>query len=269
MGNLVDNKLTWVIQNFNSLQQEIFSDQFVVGGCKWNLIVFPKGDDKVGYLSLFLTVSKGESLPCGWRRHAKVSFTIVNQLSEQLSRKAETQQWFDESDKTEKPEEETTQPLKKRKQDNDGVLSSEVNGFLVLPSQVESVKRIFGKHPDMALEFRAKNQHLRTARLNVLLSLIETLCQSPQGLSKEDLVEADSALAYVKDAGFKVDWLEKKLEEVKKKKEDEQSGETRIQELELELKDFKQKCLNIEAQLEKETAKVLAARISLTLDDFV
>ncbi|VVB06141.1 unnamed protein product [Arabis nemorensis] len=67
----------------------------------------------------------------------------------------------------------------------------------------------------MGLEFRAKNQHLRTACMNVLLSLIETLCQSPQELSEEDLVEADNALAYMKDAGFKVDWLKKKLEEVK------------------------------------------------------
>lgn len=121
----------------------------------------------------------------------------------------------------------------------------------------------------MALGFRAKNQHLGTACINVLLSLIETLCQSPQGLSEEDLVEADNALGYVVVAGFKVAWLEKKLEEVKEKKKEEQNGETKIQELEEELKDFRQKCSDLEALLEKEKAKVLAARASLTLDDFV
>lgn len=105
--------------------------------------------------------------------------------------------------------------------------------------------------------------------MTVLLSLIETLCQSPQELSSEDLVEAQNALAHVKDAGFKVDWLEKKLEEVKGKKEEEQTGLARMQELEEELKDLKQKCSEIEASLEKEKAKVSAARTHLTLDEFI
>lgn len=105
--------------------------------------------------------------------------------------------------------------------------------------------------------------------MTFLLSLIETLCQPPQKLSNEDLVEANNALTYVKVSGFKVDWLEKKLEEVKKKKEEEQTGVTRIQELEEGLKDYKQKCLNMEAMLEKEKAKLLAARASLTLDDVI
>ncbi|KAH0907307.1 hypothetical protein HID58_039134 [Brassica napus] len=134
---------------------------------------------------------------------------------------------------------------------------------------VKLVNRIFEKHPDIALQFRAKNQHLRTACMTVLLSLIETLCQSPQELSSEDLVEAQNALAHVKDAGFKVDWLEEKLEKVKGKKEEEQTGEARMQELEEELKDLKQKCSEIEASLEKEKAKVSAARTHLTLDEFI
>ncbi|CAN6864908.1 unnamed protein product [Brassica oleracea] len=151
---------------------------------------------------------------------------------------------------------------------DDGCDWVDVNGFQVLSSQVKLVSRIFEKHSDIALEFRAKNQHLRKACMTVLLSLIETLCQSPQELSSEDLVEAQNALAHVKDAGFKVDWLEKKLEEVKEKKEEEQTGEARMQELEEELKDLKQKCSEIEALLEKEKAKVSAARTHLTLDEF-
>lgn len=136
-------------------------------------------------------------------------------------------------------------------------------------SQVDFVKRIFEKHPDIAIEFRPKNPHLRKACMTFLLSLIETLCQPPQNLSNEDLVEADNALTYLKVSGFKVDWLEEKLQEVKEKKEEEENGETRIQELEEELKDFKQKCLDMEAMLEKEKAKVLAARASLTFDDVI
>ena len=68
--------------------------------------------------------------------------------------------------------------------------------------------------------------------MDFLLSLIDTLCQSLEDLSNEDLVEADIALTYLKDAGFKVDWLEKKLDIVKDKKEKEQSSLARLQEME-------------------------------------
>ncbi|KFK35049.1 hypothetical protein AALP_AA5G227800 [Arabis alpina] len=326
MGNLVDNKFTWTIKNFSSLGSEkVCSDQFVIGGCKWELLAYPKGDDKVGYLCLCLAVTESESRPCGWRRHAKFSFTLVNQHSEKLSRKTETRLWFDEEgpiwgfsdiilltklherdrgflvnrelkitveidvlevigrlDESEESEEGTTQPLKKIKKDNDGIFSSEVNGFLVLPSQAESVKRIFEKHPNMALNCRAKNQYLRTLCMNALLNLIQTMCQSLQELSIDDLSQADDTLTYLKNSGFKVDWLERKLEEVKEKKMEKEIGETRMQELEEELKgfrekysdtealleDLKQKCSNTEALLKIEEAKLFAAKAPpLTLSD--
>lgn len=137
--------------------------------------------------------------------------------------------------------------------------------FLIyLESQAESVRRILERHPDISVEFRGKNQQLRNACMNFLLSLIETMCQSLEELSNEDLVEADVALTYLRDAGFKVDWLEKKLEEVKEKKKEEQIGETRMQ----EMKVFKQKCSDIEALMEREKSKLLVTRGSpLTLDD--
>ncbi|CAA0384504.1 unnamed protein product [Arabidopsis thaliana] len=55
---------------------------------------------------------------------------------------------------------EVNQPMKRIKLNDDGASvkeSIDVNGFLVLPSQVESAKRVFERHSDMALEFRAKN----------------------------------------------------------------------------------------------------------------
>lgn len=131
------------------------------------------------------------------------------------------------------------------------------------------MSRLFRKYPDIALEFRAKNQHLRTLCMNVLLCLIETLCTSPQELSNEDLLEIDNSLTHLKISGFKVDWLETKLDQVKVNKVKEHCDETRMLTLEEELKDFKLKCLDLEARLVKEKAQVLAARASLTLDDFV
>lgn len=36
MGNQVDKKFTWVIKDFCSLRSEIiYSEEFVIGGCKW------------------------------------------------------------------------------------------------------------------------------------------------------------------------------------------------------------------------------------------
>ncbi|KAL9832783.1 MATH domain and coiled-coil domain-containing protein [Arabidopsis thaliana] len=322
MGNLVDNKFTWVIQNFSSSQSRVVpSNQFVIGGCKWRLLVYPEGFNKSGdHLSLFLEVADPRSLPPGWSRHARYLLTIVNQHSDKISKRNEATKWFNQKipgwglsamipltklhakdggflvndelkivaevnvlevigklDVPEESEEETqvTQPMKKVKVDYDHVESNDLMINETPPvSELMDVnggfcEAYFEKHPDIAKDFRPKNPHLRKACMNFLLSLMETLCQPPQKLSNEDLVEADNALTYVKVSGFKVDWLEKKLEEVKKKKEEEQTGEARIQELEEELKEFKQKCLDREAMLEKEKAKVLTARAPLTLDDVI
>ncbi|CAA7060693.1 unnamed protein product [Microthlaspi erraticum] len=147
--------------------------------------------------------------------------------------------------------------------------SIDVNGFHVLPSQVESVRQIFERHPDIAEEFRAKNQYLKKACMNFLLSLIETLCQSLEELSTEDLVEADVALTYLKDAGFKVDWLEKKLDQVKVKKAKEQFCLARLQEMEDSLLKLKEKFSDLDALLEKEETELSATRTPLSFDDVV
>ncbi|CAN6803011.1 unnamed protein product [Brassica oleracea var. botrytis] len=147
--------------------------------------------------------------------------------------------------------------------------SMDVNGFQVLPSQVESVRLIFKRHPDIAVEFRAKNQHLRNACMDFLLSLIETMCQSLEDLSNEDLVEADIALTYLKDAGFKVDWLEKKLDIVKDKKEKEQSSLARLQEMEDSLLKLKQHCSDLDALVEKEHEELSDTRTPMSFDDVV
>ncbi|KAL0866982.1 hypothetical protein Bca101_046100 [Brassica carinata] len=147
--------------------------------------------------------------------------------------------------------------------------SIEVSGFQVLPSQVEAVRLIFKRHPDIAVEFRAKNQHLRKACMDFLLSLIETLCQSLEELSNDDLVEADVALTYLKGAGFKVDWLEKKLDIVKDKKEKEQSSLVRLQEMEDSLLELWKKCSDLDALVEKEEEELSDTRIPLSFDDVV
>ncbi|KAG7561306.1 MATH/TRAF domain [Arabidopsis thaliana x Arabidopsis arenosa] len=269
-------KFTWVIKNFSSLQSEkIYSDQFVIDGCRWRLLAFPKGNSiKSDHLSLYLEVAESESLPCGWRRHAQFFFTIVNHIPGKFSQRKETTHWFCEK----VPDWGFTNmfPLNELKAKDSGFLVNgdlkiiveievlevigllnvsesmmDVNGFHVLPSQVKYVKSLFEIHPDIASKFRIKNQYLKTGYMNVLLSLIETVRRSPKEISKADLDDAYVALESLTDYGFKLDWLKKNLDQVSEKKEKEEAGETRRKEIEEELKDLKLKCSGLETHLEK------------------
>ncbi|XP_010507520.2 PREDICTED: MATH domain and coiled-coil domain-containing protein At3g58410-like [Camelina sativa] len=182
---------------------------------------------------------------------------------------------------SEEPEE-AYEPLTKMKKLDDGAEFSdslnqtqqvkesiEVNGFQVLPSQVEYVSRVFERHPDMAVEFLARNLHLRKICMNFLLGLIETMCQSLEELSNEDLVESDIALTYLRNAGFKVHWLEKKLDILKEKKEEEQSGLARIHEIEENLTILERKRAELDALADEEHKELKATRSALSFDDIV
>lgn len=107
--------------------------------------------------------------------------------------------------------------------------------------QVESVNSLFEKYSGFASKICPKNPHLRKTYLNVLLNLTDILCKSPEELSNVDLADAYSALLFVTKAGFKLGWLEKKLKE---------TGVTRLQEIEEELKHLKLKCTDMDALLE-------------------
>ncbi|XP_010430785.1 PREDICTED: MATH domain and coiled-coil domain-containing protein At3g27040-like [Camelina sativa] len=259
MANEAYKKFTWVIKNFSSLESDaVYSDIFVAGRCKWRLIAYPKGSDRsfnYNNLSLFLCIPDSVSLPSGWRRHVKMSFRLVNQKPGELSHMREAEYWFDQKN--------TTWgfpfmlPLYEFQGHDKGFLvngelkivaevdvlevigkldvpekteSIDINGFKVLASQVQSVNSLF------ASKLCLKNPHLR----NMYLNLNEILCKSPEELSSGDLAEAYSALRYLTKAGFKLEWLEKKLKE---------TGVTRLQEIEQELKDLKIKCADMDALL--------------------
>ncbi|CAN7085383.1 unnamed protein product, partial [Brassica oleracea var. botrytis] len=286
MEKKFDKKFTWVIKDFSSLQSvNILSDIFVVRGCKWQLNAYPKGNKGQNFLSLFLEVAGYGSLPSGWRRHARFRVIVVNQRSETLSRQLEGQNWFEEKAKGWGFL--SMLSLDEINAKDSGFLVNgelkivveielleiigkvEVNGFHLLSSQVESVSRMFEKHPETASEVHLKNPNLRTGYMSLLLSLIDTLCQSPHKLPKDDLDEAHYALESLTDAGFKLDWLEEKISQVSEMKEKEKDGESRRQDIEKELKDLKQKCSDVEAQLEKEKSEALAAKAPFSFDDII
>ncbi|CAN6826934.1 unnamed protein product [Brassica oleracea] len=250
MGNETDKKFTWVIKNFSSWRSKcVRSRTFVVGRCKWSLGAFPRGVDHAScFLSLYLVVSNPESLPSGWRRHAKFSFTV--KFNTGLIRRTACIRLSDLNARdsgflvngelkivAEVDVLEVVGELDVPVVATDVV---DINGFQVLASQVESVNILFEKHPNIASNVRAKNSHLRTTYLNILLSLTEILSKSPEEISNSDMVEAYSALRFVINAGFKLDWLEKALKE---------ACEIRIKEIEEKLSDLTEKRADMDALL--------------------
>ncbi|KAL9295399.1 MATH domain and coiled-coil domain-containing protein [Arabidopsis thaliana] len=146
----------------------------------------------------------------------------------------------------------TTLVENKELNDDDKAGLVNVKGFQVLPSQLGIVNRIFEKHPETALECCTKNQELRASYINVIFSLIKLLYKGAQEHSTHDLSDAEGALAYMKNLGFKLDWLEKKLDEVKEiKKKCE-----RVTEMEKELHDLMNKHTNVSKLLEKEKLEI-------------
>ncbi|ESQ44247.1 hypothetical protein EUTSA_v10006470mg, partial [Eutrema salsugineum] len=134
----------------------------------------------------------------------------------------------------------------------------EVNGFQVLHSQVTQVKAIFEKHPDLTSNFSLKNQQIKNAYMYALLDLIKTLCKAPKELTVEDLNKADNMLSDLIKAGFNLDWLRQKLDQGLDK---QIAYDTRIRELEKQVKKRKLALTELEGDLEKEKAAASVATI--------
>ncbi|XP_010519993.1 PREDICTED: ubiquitin carboxyl-terminal hydrolase 12-like isoform X2 [Tarenaya hassleriana] len=87
-------KFTWTIANFSRLNtRKHYSDIFIVGGYKWRVLIFPKGNN-VDHLSMYLDVADSTTLPYGWSRYAQFSLAVVNQIHNKYSIRKETQHQF-------------------------------------------------------------------------------------------------------------------------------------------------------------------------------
>ncbi|MBA0607912.1 hypothetical protein Godav_020175 [Gossypium davidsonii] len=87
-------KFTWTIENFSRLNtKKHYSDIFVVGGYKWRILIFPKGNN-VDHLSMYLDVADSSALPYGWSRYAQFSLAVVNQVHHKYSIRKDTQHQF-------------------------------------------------------------------------------------------------------------------------------------------------------------------------------
>ncbi|KAF8102193.1 hypothetical protein N665_0201s0471 [Sinapis alba] len=278
MAKKVGKTFTWVIEDF-SLQTEIyFSAPVLIGDCEWFLFINPT-EDYFNSLYMGLDVADPESLPSGWRRYVKLRLSKLGfgfSTNVPLTKLLDEKEGFQVNGElmiVAEVEVHEVIGTYDHREESEGAYESQksidVNGFQVLPSQVKYVRSIFERHPDIAVGFRSKNQHLRKTSMNFLLNLIETLCQSLQYLSNEDLEDANIALAYLNDVGFEVDWLEWKLDDLKEKKEKEQSSLVRLREIDDILLKLKQKCSDLDALVKEEEAKLSATRTPLSFDDIV
>ncbi|XP_031383531.1 MATH domain and coiled-coil domain-containing protein At3g58410-like [Punica granatum] len=87
-------KFAWRIQRFSRLtERKYYSDDFTAGGCKWRLLVFPKGNN-ADSVSIYLDVPDASTLPSGWRREAQFSLIMVNQNQRSSSTRRETRHTF-------------------------------------------------------------------------------------------------------------------------------------------------------------------------------
>ncbi|KAK7391559.1 hypothetical protein VNO78_19975 [Psophocarpus tetragonolobus] len=93
MDDLPSGRFTWAIENFSRLAKKVYSEDFYVGGYKWRILIFPKGNN-VDHLSMYLDVSDSMMLPSGWSRFAQFSLSIVNQFQNQYSIRKESQHHF-------------------------------------------------------------------------------------------------------------------------------------------------------------------------------
>ncbi|KAK1263147.1 Ubiquitin carboxyl-terminal hydrolase 13 [Acorus gramineus] len=88
------SRFTWTIENFSRLNtKKHYSEIFFVGGYKWRVLIFPKGNN-VDHLSMYLDVADSASLPYGWNRYAQFSLAVINQIHGKYTVRKETQHQF-------------------------------------------------------------------------------------------------------------------------------------------------------------------------------
>uniref|UniRef100_M4CKG7 MATH domain-containing protein n=1 Tax=Brassica campestris TaxID=3711 RepID=M4CKG7_BRACM len=98
--------------------------------------------------------------------------------------------------------------------------------------------RSLAEHPDIALGFKPKSQVVKTAYMNVLLGLINTLNKPSESHLEAELVISHSELSELEEVGFKIDWLKSKLENnFLERKKDDADG-SRVQQLEERVKNL-------------------------------
>ncbi|WZZ19946.1 hypothetical protein YC2023_121333 [Brassica napus] len=118
---------------------------------------------------------------------------------------------------------------------------------------------IVSQDPYFVVDFRPENQWVQTKYM-YLLGLVETLSKSPQSLSATELSNAQRDLTALTEAGFKLDWLNSKLEEVSLEwKKASHSDGSSVQQLKEQVKNVELSLSDLIVELENVKIKSAAA----------
>ncbi|CAG8710047.1 16353_t:CDS:2, partial [Racocetra fulgida] len=68
---------TWQITGWRNLDARVISPEFIAGGCRWRILLYPFGDDNIDYVSIYLNpVNHGA--PNDWHICAQFALTFWN-----------------------------------------------------------------------------------------------------------------------------------------------------------------------------------------------
>uniref|UniRef100_A0A0D3B6C9 MATH domain-containing protein n=1 Tax=Brassica oleracea var. oleracea TaxID=109376 RepID=A0A0D3B6C9_BRAOL len=137
------------------------------------------------------------------------------------------------------------------------------------PGAHGAVHKIFEKHPNIAIDFKPKDKGVKAAYMNLLLSLIETLRKPLRSFSETELSDAESQLNELTEAGFKLDWLKTRFEEIYLERKNADADKSRAQEVEERIKNLELTLSDLKVELEKEKAKSAADATLLSFDEIV
>ncbi|CAH8386491.1 unnamed protein product [Eruca vesicaria subsp. sativa] len=139
--------------------------------------------------------------------------------------------------------------------DGDLIGSTNINGFVVELGYENIVRWIFKTYPETALNVQSQDPKLRTYYMNVLLDAIRILGHE-RPLSDSQLSRTSDKLAYLTQAGFKLEWLWSKLEMAYLARKKRDACEARIVELKQEVKKHEGAISGLKAELKNEEAKL-------------
>ncbi|CAH2058365.1 unnamed protein product [Thlaspi arvense] len=268
MGNY-NEKMTHTLEidNFSHRNTPFTSPLFSSGSGNWFVTVYPKGTLTSKNMSMYLYVPDPLLRPRSWARDTWFRFVVVNQSSVLKSKSFEAFRIFDKGRSgcgfttdlcLSKLQEKkflvndklkievhisvsynrgAKDPYELPEKKNEMV---NVNGFQVLDSQVKSANWIFTTYPETALHIHPRDPQVKTAYMNILLTMYEKLYNSPlHEFTDEDLANVFKGLLDLRQAGFKMGWLRKRLEKVFAAREKLSGLEAQARELGKQLKDLK------------------------------
>ncbi|WZZ22358.1 hypothetical protein YC2023_123745 [Brassica napus] len=230
----MEKALSWEIDDISKRNNWIYSDKFSSGGCEWYAEVDPKGSCCSGHLSLFLCALPLTKL--GLLEKDKLTVEVYIKVLEVVHQGKSTE--------------------------NDII---DFDGFQISASQVFPVANILYQDPHYVVDFKPENQWVQTKYM-YLLGLVETLSKPPQSLSATELSNAQRDLTALKESGFKLDWLNSKLEEVSlewKKAAHSSDGSSGIHQLEERVENVELSLSDVIVELDKvKTKSAAGAQVS-------